>query len=396
MDSPVGKICTVGDRYRALSAVINNIDEIIVAYAQSGDVHIVAKKFGIKVSTLRSVLKRAGVYKTAKWWSSEDDEYLIDHYPTDSWDDLERHFYWLKRASIISRASKLRVRRAEHVWSDDEFRLVCDEYSKGTSIRKISEILGGKFSEAAIMTKLNKAGMKRRHVWTQDEIELLRRHYEVSTNEELVSLFPGIPLRYIQEKGRDLNLHSKAYLDRKWSDTEDSYVRANYDKMTDGDIAIALSRTTRAVKWRREKLGLFREVQDGVYEYLRKYLWPTNRAWRKASIQSCKYRCVVTGGKFDDVHHLYASNLILAEALDNLDLSYGKVQDFTEAELNAIATEYANAHKKYPLGVCLSHDVHMQFHNEYGYGNNTPEQFELFLKERYPTVHIPVTITEDW
>ena len=336
------------------------------------------------------------MYRSAKRWSKADGQYLTEHYATDSWEDLQSHFYWLEKASIIAHASQLKIKRGVYFWSDDDLSVLRREYANGTSVRKISELLCGKFTESAIATKVYKLGITRRHFWTDDELDLLREHYEVSTNDELAMLFPGIPLRHIQEKGRDLGLHAKTYWDRKWMPKDDIYLREHYLVEDDETLAQVLNRSRYAVKTRRGKLGLLHPAPQGVYEYLREYLFPVNRAWRKKSIEACHYRCVITGGDFTDVHHLYGANLIVGEALDNLNLEWAKVSEFNDEQLEAIAREYQRLHDKYPLGVCLSKEVHMQFHNEYGYGNNTPEQFKQFLQERYPTVQIPVTITDGW
>lgn len=106
-------------------------------------------------------------------------------------------------------------------------------------------------------------------------------------------------------------------------------------------------------------------------------------SWKADSIKACGSKCVITQKKFDDVHHLYSFHLIVSEAFQKLDFEIKeKVEDFTQEELNALSKTCLELHYKYPLGVCVSNDIHILFHTVYGYGNNTPDQFEEF-KVRY-------------
>lgn len=162
---------------QGLSTLEEQKATIIKLYTQSFNVPKISSDLGLNDSTVRSALKKWGVYRSAKRWSKADDQYLIEHYATDSWEDLQSHFYWLEKASIIAHASQLKIKRGVYFWSDDDISLLRREYANGTSVRKIAELLCGKFTESAIATKVYKLGITRRHFWTDDELDLLQEHY---------------------------------------------------------------------------------------------------------------------------------------------------------------------------------------------------------------------------
>lgn len=101
--------------------------------------------------------------------------------------------------------------------------------------------------------------------------------------------------------------------------------------------------------------------------------------WRLESIKNCNYKCVLTGNRFDHVHHLYSLNNILLDTLEYLNLNkYSQINCYKDDELNIIYSTAINLHDDYPLGVCLMKELHELFHKEYGFGYNIPKQFEEF------------------
>ena len=109
--------------------------------------------------------------------------------------------------------------------------------------------------------------------------------------------------------------------------------------------------------------------------------------WRKDTYIRENNRCQLTGKKVhggnSDVHHLYGFNMIVLEAheLHNIQIK-SQVKDYTEKELHKLEEYVTSWHKDTSNAVLLSEEVHNLFHSLYGYGNNTPEQFEEF-RERY-------------
>lgn len=116
-----------------------------------------------------------------------------------------------------------------------------------------------------------------------------------------------------------------------------------------------------------------------LYNYLRRSLLQ----WKNDSMSNCKYKCVLSNEKFHVIHHLYAFENIIQDTLleTNLELK-SDISYYTQEELLLLSDKCLEIHYRHPLGVCLKENIHKLFHDLYGYGNNTPEQFEEF-KRRY-------------
>ena len=65
--------------------------------------------------------------------------------------------------------------------------------------------------------------------------------------------------------------------------------------------------------------------------------------------------------------------------VSNMDFS-----KMTNDEKTEIASYFRDVQAKYPLGLCLTKQYHKKFHDEYGYGDNTPQQFYEFVKNVAP------------
>lgn len=117
---------------------------------------------------------------------------------------------------------------------------------------------------------------------------------------------------------------------------------------------------------------------SSIHGYLRNQL----NDWRTLSVTKSNYRCVITGDKFDDIHHLYSFNKIVKEVLLESKISLKEsISDYNENELNTLSKLIKDKHIIYGEGVCLSHSIHNLYHKIYGY-DNTLKQFEEF-KVRY-------------
>lgn len=126
-----------------------------------------------------------------------------------------------------------------------------------------------------------------------------------------------------------------------------------------------------------ENSRLWKGGTSHLYLHLRQLI----KEWKMDSMKSCNFKCVISGEKFNDIHHLYSFHRIVEETLSDLKIPLkGHISNYTDSELVSIEELFIKKHADYPLGVCLKANIHTVFHKIYGYENNTPEQFLEFKK----------------
>ena len=72
--------------------------------------------------------------------------------------------------------------------------------------------------------------------------------------------------------------------------------------------------------------------------------------------------------------------MLIEETVDVLNFQLkDRFQDYTEDELNEFVDTFMEIQDNYDACVCITESIHKLFHKEYGYGDNTEEQWEEFV-----------------
>lgn len=373
----------VGDVYkpRARRFSDEEVEGIIEDYRNGVPIKEIGKKYNRDGGSIIGKLKSLGIHERKVYKYTDDDiEFLKKYYPLRRWDLIEERFPNFKKNKISSKMSSLGIScdkfYEDSRWTDDELDILRDNYLDSTK-EEITELLPKRTYESIHAMAL-KLELKVRSLWSDDEIKILKDNYHHKTPDEISKMLPGRSRNSVILKANNLKLVS--YIN--FTDEETDFLVNNWENMSDDELAEKLSKNARSIKTKRQSMRLLRVKDGSCYNYLSEYIRRNNIDWKVRSMRSCGYKCVLSGGRFDAIHHLHGLNMILNETIEQFDLNVkDNMDDYSEDELHEILERFKEVQDTYPLGVCLSTPIHKLFHDTYGYGNNTEEQWNEFVEK---------------
>ena len=314
-------------------------------------------------------------------WTDEELELLRRHYPDDSWETILSLIH-RNKGNIITKASKLGIVRNSSnkkvEWSDDEIEILKQVYLT-TKIVDIPKLyLPGK-SKDSVIKMMGKLRLLKSRQWTNDEIDKFIELYPSTDNNELCKIFNRTYDAIINEA-----VKLEISKDNRFTEEDIEFIKDNYMKMSDYDIGIVLHHNWRVIKCKRLSYGWkhYEPILGQDYKDITNYCRNNTVHWRNESMKYCGYKCVITGSNFDEVHHLYSANLIMKEIADELDIiPSAKPSEYSPEKLEEIANLFDEKQMEHGYGVCLTKELHKMFHSEYGFGDNTREQFLDFVNK---------------
>lgn len=129
-------------------------------------------------------------------------------------------------------------------------------------------------------------------------------------------------------------------------------------------------------RWQGGITNLSTALRENIYD------------WKQESMKLCKYKCLLTGGNFDNIHHLIPFNNIIKMCLNELELevldSLGK---YAEIDRDNLINSVKDAHKVCGYGICLNKDIHKLFHDNYSYIDFNISNFKDFIKDYFDGIY---------
>ena len=244
----------------------------------------------------------------------------------------------------------------------------------------INSMLDNPHSVKSIKSKAHRLGITSLNQWSEDEINILKANYSTMTVDDIAKLLPNRSNNAIISTAIKLGIKNE----RKWQDWQIQYIVDNWELEPDKIMCKKIGKTFRAVKAKREELGLYRRNMDSLtYESIAKYIRGNITDWKTQSMEECNYCCVLTNSKDFQIHHLYGVSNLLEDIKNKYSIVYkDNFKEYTSEELSFILEKFIEEQSKYPLGQCVRKDLHKLFHSLYGQYYNTVDQWEKF-KEDY-------------
>lgn len=256
------------------------------------------------------------------YWSEEDEVLFIKRYPHYTNEELRNIFYHdLSDKQLTDKAWRLSLQKSEETfWR-----------GRKQQAPKVSEKLKG----------VPKTEEHRRKV-----SETKRRQYAEGV---YISSWKG---RVVTEEERQ---RSRERVKGKWSGENNPRFKRPLFGSENG-------------RWQGGITSLSTALRENIYE------------WKQKSMELCEYKCVLTGGEFDNIHHLIPFNGIIKECVYELGLEIlSSLGEYEEEDRENLISLIKNKHELYGLGLCLHKDIHKLFHDTYSYIEFNVDNFKEFI-----------------
>lgn len=123
----------------------------------------------------------------------------------------------------------------------------------------------------------------------------------------------------------------------------------------------------------------------GGISKMREVLRKREKYWKKDILEKYGSKCPITGSNNVVVHHLTSFRKIVDMACEKAGTTFKPtVNQYTPEEYQTVLSCFDELHS-IDSGVVIDRKIHKEYHSAYGIRNNTPEQFDEFLKEHYNT-----------
>lgn len=256
--------------------------------------------------------------------------------------------------------------------------------------------------------------------WSDEDLKILKENYQDYTNRELQEkFFPNRTIRAIECEAQVMGCNGKSeeamnrahisqanivrdlmtgkVISEEWR-KKISETKKEYFKTHDGwwkgrkrspEQCKGMSERMKAKEnWKGnnnprhikplngESNGRWKGGINKTYSELRS----DTKDWQQKSMEFCNYKCIITGGEFDNIHHTTAFRDIVDEAflITKIEIK-NKVQDYNTEEFEILRQIVMKLHILYGFGACIQKDVHKLYHDKYGYTKFSPYSFLEFL-----------------
>lgn len=267
-------------------------------------------------------------------------------------------------------------------WNVHDIKILCDNYRKIKTL-EIQKMLSKEYSIKAIRSRAKDFGFAQSRLWSKEEEQIILDNYENISLNEMLKLLPNRTIPSIMHKARQFNLLSNFYKNNKYSVDEIKFLKDNYLGMSNYELSQKLSRPENGIAQKLWHLELYRpfEIQKTGYKNLISFMRSRLAIWKDEVREKYKYTCCLSGKHSNIiVHHCRSFNLIFAETIDILNFpEYDSFEDYSDDELILFSKTFLDLQEYYNAYVCITEDIHKLFHREYGYGDNTEEQWEEFV-----------------
>ena len=269
-------------------------------------------------------------------------------------------------------------------WNEYDNNILRENYKK-ISNREISKLLSKEYSPGAIKSQAGRLGLYESRLWSKEEIDILKNTYSFYPLNYVLEQLPKRTVPSIMHQAQKYDLKSYFYLKRKYTDEDDQYLRDNYLTLSNAELAEHLNRGENAIQQHLWKLNLIRpfDPKSVCYQNLYQFVRARIETWRNNYREQCDYRCCITGKRTNIiVHHCRSFNTLLEETIELLNFEIkDNFANYTAEELENFVINFLDLQEYYGEYVCVSANIHKIFHDIYGYGDNTMEQWNEFVDD---------------